>query len=235
MRRYTRVGLVFATSILGAPLSLAAQGLTYYIGQDIAIVTGTTSVTTTRTIEELTGISRDKCETRHGAQNAPTAKSASTAQSAATIPVPVERELCVTSTPKTTRTGTAALQLVPDPTLAVVISPSSPGLIDQQQSVQLTDGLLLKSINVQNTGRAGDVITSIAKFAGTIGGLSFLAAKALPAPPVAVSTCDPFDGSHKDLPDPVRLMLWENQDRCDKWTAIKRLDSSHDARVKDRT
>ncbi len=220
--------LVAVPIVMGLIVTTAAGAedpapLKYYIGQEIAVVNVTTTKTTTRKIEVVTEGARKGCERRHSRD----AKSPGTA---------ADTELCVTTTTMTTRDGSAALQLVPDPALGIAISSSNPGLADDSSSFQFTDGMLLKSINVSSTGRAGDVLTSIAKFAGlalAVGGLG-IAAQALPAKPVAVSTCNPFDPKYADLPDTARLWIWENQTQCDAWQAIADLQNKRDARVKDR-
>jgi hypothetical protein len=238
--RLTRfvVAVVAATLVPHTATADSTQkplGLKYFVGKDVVVVNVTTTVTTTRKIETLLGEARKRCLQRHGMVK-PAAPTATDGQPAPPVFDFVDRELCVTSTATTTRDGSVGLQLVPDMELSVDVSTDSPSLVDEQSSVQLTDGLLLKSINLSSTGRAGDLLVSIAKFAGTVlGGASIgIHADQPPAPPLAPSDCDPFQKPFKDLPDTVRLWLWQQPARCADWRAIAALQDKRDARATER-
>jgi hypothetical protein len=225
------MALRITTLILAGVLSVGASGgadslptLNYYLGRDVVVVDLTTTVTTTRRIVDTTVA--DDCTVRHGK---PDAKG---------VMQPVAHELCVTDKdPTTVREGGAQLKLVPVLKLGVPLNSSSGVMTDDQQTVQLRDGMMLDSINVSSIGRAGDVLMSIGKFAGVLlGGLSpFNRAAALPPTVLTVSSCDPFDPRYKDLPDTARLWIWENARACEQWKQIVKLDEARKARIDDRT
>ena len=226
MRTYSRVAILTIACWSWCPRMGASADLNYYIPKDVLVVTSTTTVTTTRKVEELSGAQTKQCLTGHG------------------VPLPgqtdlqqVARELCLTSTPATTRDGVVALQLVPDLRLGVALSSKGGGLMDDSQSVQLTDGMLLKGLNLSSVGRAGETLTSIARFVGAVAGILpivGIAAQAPPPPLVPVSDCDPFSKDLRDLAASTRLWLWEHQARCDDWKRISRLSDSHDSLVNNR-
>ena len=220
MRAYAR-GAGIATVCLLSYVHVGATDLSYYIPKDVLVVTTTTTVATTRKVEDLAGTQRTRCITGHGVLP----EGQTTLQQ-------VAHELCLTSTPLTTRDGTVGLQLVPDMKLAVSLSTKGGGLMDESQSVQLTDGMLLKGLNLSSVGRAGEALTSIAKFVGVVGRLLPLAGigAAVPPPPlVPVSDCDPFSKDLRDLPASTRLWLWEQQARCDDWKRMSKLSDDRDA------
>lgn len=217
--------LLAGALVVSASAAAAPASLRYYVGRQVAVVEVTTTVTTTRRIIDTTVV-RD-CLVSHGtvAENG--------------VVKPAHRELCVTDKdPTTIREGAAGLQVVPDSRLGVSLTSTGGGLTDDQQTVELRDGMLLKSINVTSVGRAGEILTNVVRFVGVILGGPVSAidrAPIAPGPPVPVSGCDPFDRRFKDLPDTARLWIWENADACAQWQQIAKLQDDRKALVNDRT
>jgi hypothetical protein len=204
----------------GQAISAGAQppNFRYYIGKEVVVVQVTTTVKKARRIETLRGDDRSRCIEKHG------------------DPAP-DPELCLTDTTTTTREGAVNTKLVPDPKLGADLNAAGKAFTDDAITVELRDGMLLHSINAQSTGRAGEVIVSIAKFAGFLfGAPGLLASVTPPAAPVrAVSTCNPFTRPLADQPDTVRLWLWENQTQCERWNEIRTLQKAREALIVDRT
>lgn len=197
--------------------STPPPNLRYHVGREVVVVQVTSTVKTTRKIETLRGDDRSRCVERHSGDPNP--------------------ELCMTVTTTTTREGAVNTKLVPDPKLGADLSTGNKAFTDDAMTVELRDGMLLHSINAQSTGRAGEVIVSIAKFAGFLFGAPGLLATVAPqAPePRVVSNCSPFTRPLADQPDTVRLWLWENQMHCDRWNEIRALQKARDALIVDRT
>jgi hypothetical protein len=212
------VSVILAVSSLRA--DAPSDGLKYYIGKHIVVMTTSITDVTTRKISVATEASCTRMDS-----------------GAIIKPSDPGKDLCVETTSITTRTGSAALQLVADMTLPVPVATSTPALVDEESSIELTDGLLLKSINVTSTGRAGDVLTSLAKFVATTF-VPFGFNRSPPAPvtenPAAPGACDPFKKPFADLPDAARLWLWRNDMQCRAWKTLSDLQDQRDARVKDR-
>jgi hypothetical protein len=188
------------------------------------VVDVTTTVTTTRRIIDTQN--PKECTVKHGKPDATGSLG------------PVSRDLCVTERdPTTIREGTTGLQLVPDSNLGVPLNSTAGVLTDDQQTVELRDGMLLKSINVTSVGHAGDILMAVAKFVGVMVGAPPIFNRAAPAPSslLAVSACSPFEPKYKDLPDAARLWIWENARACAQWNEIVKLDDARKARVDDRT
>lgn len=239
---------VAVPSVLGAADDPAkpAHPFRYYIGHEVVVVDVTLTAKTTRKIETLSGTALARCLATHTRRSTPAAPAtaapgtapAAAAPAASAASVPADPDLCVTQTTVTTREGTTASKLVPDPNVHADIRLGSSGWTDDELTIELREGMLLGSINAKSTGRAGEVIASIAKFAGVLmGGIPGLAATSgtPPArPAIAGSTCDPFVKPYGDLPDPTRLVLWERQQLCEQYDTIRQLQKAGDALVADR-
>lgn len=197
----------------------------YYLGHEVVIVDVTMTAKTTRRIEVLSGEARKRCLVNHTTASGPP-------------PVAADPDVCVTQTTVTTREGSASSKLVPDPKVFADIRLGSSAFTDDELTIELREGMLLSSINLKSTGRAGDVIASIAKFAGVlVGGFPGLAAQdttPTPRPPLPGSTCNPLNKPYSDLPDSTRLALWERQQLCDQYNVIAQLQRAVDALVADR-
>jgi hypothetical protein len=232
----TSTGLLFALGVLGlmavAPAS-AAEPFRYFVGKEVVVAQVTSTTKVTREITTLKDGARKSCAITH------VIRPPGGAPDQAANP-----ELCITERTATNREGTVVTKLVPDPALAFDLTIPGKAFTDDTVTIELRDGMLLQSINLQSTGRAGEVITSIARFAGMFfGGLPAIVARGLgpPPPPVAastpqkqVSTCDPFVRPLVDQPDVVRLWLWESQTHCDRWRAILSLQESRRMLLQDR-
>lgn len=211
------VTLIFA-AVSSVPAVTRAQTFSYYIGEEVVVVDVAATVKVTRQIEAVPDGRRKDCKVVHASAT---------------------KEFCVTESTVITREGAAASRLIPDPNLAVPVSDTTPALVDDHQVLELREGMLLASINATSVGRAGDVITSIAKFAGIFLGRLPVRVDATPPPPVQpptvpISKCDPFAAAYRDLPDTMRLWLWENTSACSEWGAITKLSDARQDRVDDR-
>ncbi len=120
---------------------------------------------------------------------------------------------------ETTREGTASLKAVPDRSNTFSLDLEPGGLTDGEITVELSPGGLLRSINAKTTGRTGEVIQSVAKFAATVSGLGPLAGFA-----AAATGCDPFLAEFLELPLVVRHYLGKSTPGCTLWREIKALE-----------
>lgn len=229
------------------------KSLRYFMGHDVVVMNIAATAKTIRKIETVTGAAIAACVQLHlrvvaeppqnqtaaaptaGGKAAPKPKPDQKTESKPETK-PADPELCVTQQVVTTREGTAALKLVPNPQLAASLVVPKSAFTESEMTVEFRDGMMLKAINVKSTGRAGEVISSIAKFAGVlIGGFAGLASvDGDKRPRVIVSPCDPFTAPYKDLPDPVRLLLWENAVECQRWQETDKLQKSRTTLVEDR-
>jgi hypothetical protein len=201
----------------------------YYVGKEVLLVEVTTIEKVTRAIEVVPREDAQKrCDQFH------------------LLPDSQRNDLCVTSTPITLREARLSAKLVPDPSLGSFVAPQTAAMTDTGTTLELGDGMLLRSINLTSTGRAGEIVTFIAKFAGTIVGLpnilggasglrnsllqnqlfrqGIIDEKGNPTGTrkgrAVTAKCDPFAKPYADQPDPIRLYLWENTTACQNFNRI---------------
>jgi hypothetical protein len=219
-RRCLAVAVLCAAFPGPAWTASAAEPLRYFVGKEILLVQVSKTTRTTRRIETLKGDSVGRCAIRHAGAGEPAV------------------ELCVTESAVTTREGVISTRLVPDPRLSADVSLAGKPLTDDQTTIEWRDGMLLHSLNAQSTGRAGDIVTAIARFAGLVIGAPGLLPTGRTTGPTAetrpVGTCNPFERPMTDQPDVLRLWLWENQEQCERWRETRRRQGARESLLDDR-
>ena len=109
----------------------------------------------------------------------------------------------------TRREGTVALKTVADIANGKTIDLQARGLSDTSFAVELSEQSLLKSVNLSSTGRVGDILTSIARFAGTV-----LAIAGLASDTKKKTTCDGHAAEFASLPLNGRFFVEQSAAGC---------------------
>lgn len=108
----------------------------------------------------------------------------------------------------TKREGTVALKTIADVAQGRTIDLQTSGLSDTSFAVELTEQGLLKNINLASTGRVGDILTSVAKFAGTVFAVAGLASG------TRTTTCDGHAADFAALPKNGRFFIEQSSAGC---------------------
>ena len=194
-RSFTRVVLLLAllpllsscksSSLVGSAPDTSGgkvppQGLRYYVGKDVLVVTVAVTETTKVELDEN-----------------------------------LDPNVEIT----TKREGTATLNTVADTTRPFVVDLEPGGRFDNSLVVDVRPNGLLKSINAQSTGKTGEAIVSLAKFAATVvGGI-----------PVGLggqsTTCDPAVPPNTRLPRRARATVASDQVACTLFGEITQLEN----------
>ena len=130
-------------------------------------------------------------------------------------------KLCIEQVTVETRTSSAQLKVVPDLASGPrLLTAPRTAFADQKISVELQSGALLKSLNANSQGRAGDFLIGIGKFAATIFGVPAIFGRASGDKPPDPTDCNPFLAPFKTLPNTVRLLVSRNPQACTLWKSI---------------
>ena len=134
--------------------------------------------------------------------------------------IEVTESLDILPETRTKRDGTVTLNTVADTTKPFVIDLIPGGRFDNSLIVEVRPNGLLKSINAQSTGKTGEAIVSLAKFAATVvGGI-----------PVGLggqaTDCDPAQPPYNALPLRARATVSSDAVACTLATNIAELEKN---------
>lgn len=126
------------------------------------------------------------------------------------------------------RAGTLAVRSMADPTAAPYTLDVAGGrLRDTSIGIEVSSAGILRSVSPSSTGRAGEVVQAVSKFAGTalsmVSGLPFLGLTLDPNKHIGLSKtgpltlaleCDPFESPVSTMPLRVRAFVSESEEGC---------------------